>query len=68
MPKEFDACRKGGGKVRTVQLSGGKYVHVCYLNGKQYRGEVKLKVGGGGAGKGTGGSPVAEAIAEKMKG
>lgn len=54
--KEFKACVKGGGRVRTV--SGGKggakklashglkkneYVKYCYSDGKSYRGEVKTK-------------------------
>lgn len=43
MPKEFDECVKKGGKVRTISLPGGRYVHVCYLNGKSYRGHVKTR-------------------------
>ena len=62
MPKEFDACRAGGGKVRTVQLKGGKYMHICILNGKSYKGEVKTK----GSSSGGGESPVAAAIKSKM--
>jgi hypothetical protein len=27
--------------VRTKSLSGGKYLHICFLNGKSYAGEVK---------------------------
>jgi hypothetical protein len=41
MPKEFDACVKAGGKVRTKVLAGGKYQHVCYLKGKSYAGYIK---------------------------
>lgn len=59
MPKGFDACRKGGGKIRTVKMKGGKYMHVCILNGKTYKGEVKKKAQ-------STGSPVADAIAKKM--
>lgn len=43
MPKDFERCVKGGGRVRTISLPHDKYVHVCYLKGKSYRGEVKTK-------------------------
>ena len=43
MPKEFNDCVKAGGKVVTLPLSKGRYIHVCYLNGKSYAGEVKQK-------------------------
>ena len=62
MPKEFDACRAGGGKIRTIELKGGKYMHVCFLNGKSYKGEVKVK-GSGSKEE----SSVAAAIKQKMK-
>ena len=58
MPKGFEMCRKAGGKIRTKQLSNGKYMHICFLNGKSYPGEVKAKK--------EGGSATAEAIA-RMK-
>lgn len=61
MPKEFDACRKGGGKIRTITLKGGKYMHICILNGKSYKGEVKTKQAS------SEGSPVAAAIKQKME-
>jgi len=60
MPKDFEACRKGGGKIRTVSLKGGKYMHVCSLNGKTYKGEVKVR------GEGEK-SMVAAAMERKMK-
>jgi len=60
MPAAFDACRKGGGKIRTKQMGGGKYMHICILNGKSYKGEVKSK-------SPSGESPVAAAIKQKMK-
>jgi len=51
MPAEFDACRKKGGKIRTISgpnsqwgLSANQYLHVCILKGKTVRGEVKEKV------------------------
>ena len=59
MPAGFDACRKGGGKIRTIQMKGGRYMHVCILEGKTYKEEVKKKVT-------SSGSPVADAIAKKM--
>ena len=62
MPKDFDACRAGGGKIRTKELSGGRYMHICFLNGKSHAGEVKKKQSSG-----DGGSPVAAAIKQKMK-
>ena len=50
MPAAFDACVKGGGRVRTVTgpnrkfgLASGEYVHVCFLNGKMHRGYVKKR-------------------------
>jgi hypothetical protein len=29
--------------VRTRTISGGRYQHICFLNGKSYAGEVKTK-------------------------
>jgi hypothetical protein len=43
MPADFNKCVKDGGKVRTKKLKGNKYLHVCFLNGKSYAGEVKTK-------------------------
>jgi len=43
MPAGFDRCVKNGGRVRTKKLSGGRYMHICFLNGKSYAGEVKTK-------------------------
>ena len=64
MPKSFNACRKAGGKVRTKKLGDGKYMHVCVLGGKSYAGEVKTAEP-----KSTStGSPVADAMKQKMKG
>jgi hypothetical protein len=60
MPQPFETCRKNGGKIRTIQLKGGKYMHICILNGKSYKGEVKTK-------STSGESPVAAAIKQKMK-
>jgi hypothetical protein len=41
MPAGFERCVKEGGRVRTIKPKAGKYLHICYLNGKSYRGEVK---------------------------
>lgn len=43
MPAEFDRCRAKGGKIRTVSINKNQYMHVCVLNGKSYRGEIKTK-------------------------
>jgi hypothetical protein len=45
MPAAFTNCVKKGGKVRTIQINKkkGTYMHVCYLKGKSYPGEVKKK-------------------------
>lgn len=43
MPAAFDNCIKNGGRVRTIAVSKGRYLHVCWLNGKAYQGEVKKK-------------------------
>ena len=43
MPKAFDMCRKSGGKIRSTNVGKDKYYHICILNGKFYRGEVKSK-------------------------
>ena len=41
MPAEFDACQKAGGRIRTITLKGGRFMHICYLDGKSHAGEVK---------------------------
>jgi len=46
-PQNFNNCRKNGGKIRTKTLSGNKYMHICFLNGKSFPGEVKTKKAGG---------------------
>lgn len=45
MPAAFTRCVNSGGRVRTKSLSGGKYIHLCFKNGKSYAGEVKARVG-----------------------
>jgi len=41
MPEAFERCVRNGGKVRTVKLDGGRYYHICILNKKIYKGEIK---------------------------
>lgn len=43
MPKAFDDCVSGGGRVRTKTLSGGRYMHICFPKGggPSVAGEVK---------------------------
>ena len=43
MPADFDMCVSKGGKVRTMSLGKDKYMHICILNGKSHKGEVKTK-------------------------
>ncbi len=43
MSAAFEKCVDNGGRVRTITLKNGKYMHVCYLKGKSYPGEVKKK-------------------------
>jgi len=45
MPKEFEKCVKQGGRVRTKTLSGGRYMNICFKDGKSYPGEVKKRKG-----------------------
>lgn len=51
MPVDFDKCVSSGGKVRTKDLGGGKYIHICYKGGKSHSGEVKHKNAGHPKGK-----------------
>ena len=42
MPKDFDTCVAGGGRVRTMKVKGGRYMHVCFdKEGKSHAGEVR---------------------------
>ena len=43
MPKAFNDAVKKGARVRTKTLPSGKYIHIAYLNGESYAGEVKPK-------------------------
>jgi len=44
MPAAFDKCVKEGGKVRTKDVGNGRYMHICFKDGKDYPGEVKTRV------------------------
>lgn len=43
MPKAFDDCVSGGGKVITKRVNKTKYIHVCFPKGggPSVSGEVK---------------------------
>lgn len=41
MPKGFDMCRSKGGKIITKKINSKQYMHICYLGGKSFSGEVK---------------------------
>lgn len=43
MPKAFLNCVKKGGKVITKKVGKDRYMHICYLDGKAYPGEVLYK-------------------------
>lgn len=44
MPRAFMKCARGGGRVRTKRLGGGKAIKLCFSKGKSYAGEsFKLK-------------------------
>lgn len=41
MPVDFDKCAANkNGRVRRITLKGGRYMNICYLNGKSFPGEV----------------------------
>ena len=43
MPADFNKCVAEGGRVRTKKLSKGRYIHICFKDGKSHAGEVKTK-------------------------
>ena len=43
MPKAFEDCVAGGGKVWTVKKSGGRYQHICRDSKGIHKGEIKTK-------------------------
>ena len=49
MPADFDKCKNEGGRIRTMTLSKGRYMHICYdKNNKSHAGEVKQRQGAKG--------------------
>ncbi len=46
MPADFEKCVAEGGRVRTMTLSKGRYMRVCYsADGKSHAGEVRQSKG-----------------------
>lgn len=43
MPAAFDKCVSRGGRVRTKNLSGGKYIHICFDKQGSHAGYPKKK-------------------------
>ncbi len=41
MPAGFEMCVSKGGRVRTKRINAKTYMHICFLDGKSYAGEVK---------------------------
>lgn len=48
-PQAFTKCVSGGGRVRTKELSGGRYMHICFPKGggASVAGHVKTKKSNG---------------------
>lgn len=40
MPQAFEKCVNEGGRVRRKSLSDGRFINICYKDGKSYAGEV----------------------------
>lgn len=51
MPQAFDNCVTRGGKVRTKTVNINQYIHICYIDGKAYTGEIKTKKNGSSKGE-----------------
>ena len=45
MPEDFVKCQKSGGRIRRKTLSDGRYINICYKDGKSYAGEAQEKPG-----------------------
>lgn len=43
MPRAFERCVKCGGRVRTKQLSRGRYIHICFKGHRSFASEVHHK-------------------------
>jgi hypothetical protein len=59
MPKSFDDCVSGGGRVRTISgpdkkmgLRKGQYIRVCFNDSGMHKGHVKRKSRAAAVGKG----------------
>ena len=40
MGKAFEACRRGGGHIRTVKPNKKTYIPICFKGKHSYRGRV----------------------------
>ena len=36
-------CVAKGGYIKTINKGKGKYQRVCYIGGKEYKGEIKTR-------------------------
>ena len=43
MPQAFDNCVRKGGRVRTKRLNEKEHMRICWIGGKSFRGEIKVK-------------------------
>ena len=44
MPAGFEKCVAEGGRVRTIDVGKGKFMHICYdKQGKSHHGETHAK-------------------------
>ena len=44
MPADFDKCVAENGRVRTLKVGKGRFMHICYDKAnKSHAGEVKTK-------------------------
>jgi len=42
-PKNFESCVARNGRVGTKKLKGGKYIHICFVDGSSHTSEVHEK-------------------------
>ncbi len=43
MPAAFSKCVKDGGSVRTIKVGKDKFKHICFIDGKSFAGETKIR-------------------------
>ena len=43
MPEAFDKCVREKGRVRTITLKGGRFMRICFKDGKSHPSEVQTK-------------------------